>query len=89
MNKQKRILTGERPTGKLHLGHYVGSLANRIKLQKELETFIIVADTQALTDNYNNPQKVRDNILETTIDNLAVGLDPDIVTFLYNHRFHL
>ncbi len=81
MNKQKRILTGERPTGKLHLGHYVGSLANRIKLQKELETFIIVADTQALTDNYNNPQKVRDNILETTIDNLAVGLDPDIVTF--------
>jgi tryptophanyl-tRNA synthetase len=77
MNK-KRILTGDRPTGKLHLGHYVGSLKNRVKLQHECETFIMVADVQALTDNYDNPQKVRDNILETAIDNLAVGLDPKI-----------
>lgn len=81
MNKQKRILTGERPTGKLHVGHLVGSLKNRVKLQHELETFIIVADVQALTDNFDNPKKIRDNILETTIGNLAAGLDPKVVTF--------
>src|SRR5690606_6169831 len=80
-NNQKRILTGDRPTGKLHLGHYVGSLKNRVKLQDEYETFIMVADVQALTDNYDNPEKVRENILETTMDNLAVGLDPNKVTF--------
>lgn len=77
----KRILTGDRPTGKLHLGHYVGSLKNRVKLQDEYETFIMVADVQALTDNFDNPQKVRDNVLEVTMDNLAVGLDPSKVTF--------
>lgn len=77
MNKQ-RILTGDRPTGKLHLGHYVGSLINRVKLQHEYETYILVADVQALTDNYVNPDKVRSNILETTIDNLSVGVDPKI-----------
>ncbi|MBI4037192.1 tryptophan--tRNA ligase [Candidatus Daviesbacteria bacterium] len=77
----KRILTGDRPTGKLHLGHYVGSLQNRVKLQDEYETFIMVADVQALTDNFNNPQKVRDNVLEVTMDNLAIGLDPKKVTF--------
>lgn len=77
----KRILTGDRPTGKLHLGHYVGSLKDRVALQNEYETFIMVADVQALTDNYDNPEKVRTNILETTMDNLAVGLDPDKVTF--------
>jgi tryptophanyl-tRNA synthetase len=80
MNK-KRILTGDRPTGKLHLGHYVGSLKNRVKLQNDYETFILVADVQALTDNYDNPMKVRDNILETTMDNLAVGMDTKNVTF--------
>lgn len=78
---KKRILTGDRPTGKLHLGHYVGSLKNRVKLQDEYETFIMVADVQALTDNFDNPQKVRDNVLEVTMDNLAVGLDPKKVTF--------
>ena len=77
----KRILTGDRPTGKLHLGHYVGSLHNRVKLQDEYQTFIMVADVQALTDNYDNPKKIKDNILETTIDNLAAGVDPKKATF--------
>lgn len=77
----KRILTGDRPTGKLHLGHYVGSLANRVKLQDEYETFIMVADVQALTDNFDNPSKVRSNVVEVTMDNLAVGLNPGKVTF--------
>ncbi|PIQ80946.1 MAG: tryptophan--tRNA ligase [Candidatus Pacebacteria bacterium CG_4_10_14_3_um_filter_34_15] len=81
MKKQKRILTSDRPTGKLHLGHYVGSLKNRVELQNEYETFIMSADVQALTDNFDNPQKVRDNVLEVTMDNLAVGLDPNKVTF--------
>ncbi len=78
---QKRILTGDRPTGKLHLGHYLGSLKGRVDLQDEYETFIMVADVQALTDNFDNPQKVRDNVLEVTMDNLAVGLDPEKATF--------
>lgn len=73
----KRILTGDRPTGKLHLGHFVGSLKNRIKLQDEYEQFVMLADVQALTDNYDNPQKVRDNILEVALDYLSVGIDPD------------
>lgn len=77
---KKRILTGDRPTGKLHLGHYLGSLKNRVALQNEFETFIMVADVQALTDNFDNPEKVRENILETTMDNLAVGIDPAIST---------
>lgn len=79
---KKRILTGDRPTGKLHIGHYFGSLQNRVKLQDEYETFILVADVQALTDNFNNPAKVRENILETTMDNLAAGLDPEKCTFV-------
>lgn len=85
MNKQ-RILTGDRPTGKLHLGHYVGSLINRVKLQHEYETYILVADVQALTDNYANPDKVRSNILETTIDNLSVGIDPKISNLFIQSR---
>ena len=78
---KKRILTGDRPTGKLHVGHYLGSLKNRVALQDEYETFIMVADVQALTDNFDNPQKVHDNVVEVTMDNLAVGLDPKNVTF--------
>jgi tryptophanyl-tRNA synthetase len=83
-NKQskKRILTGDRPTGKLHIGHYFGSLQNRVKLQDEYDTYILVADMQALTDNFDHPEKVRENILETTIDNLSVGLDPNKCTFV-------
>lgn len=73
---KKRILTGDRPTGKLHLGHYVGSLANRIRLQDEYETYIIIADVQALTDNFNNPEKIRASLTEVALDYLAVGIDP-------------
>ena len=77
---KKRILTGDRPTGALHLGHYVGSLADRVRLQHEYDSFIEIADVQALTDNFDNPQKVRDNVLEVVYDYLAVGLDPNVLT---------
>lgn len=80
--EKKRILTGDRPTGKLHIGHYFGSLQSRVRLQDEYETYILVADVQALTDNFNNPEKVRENILETTIDNLSAGLDPKKCIFV-------
>ena len=72
------ILTGDRPTGNLHIGHYVGSLKNRVDLQNsgKYDSFIMVADTQALTDNAKNPAKVRDNVLEVALDYLAVGIDP-------------
>lgn len=70
------ILTGDRPTGPLHLGHYVGSLHNRVLLQEEYKQYVMIADVQALTDNYDNPQKVRDNALEVALDYLAVGIDP-------------
>ncbi len=72
------ILTGDRPTGKLHLGHYVGSLKNRVAMQSdpENELFIMVADMQALTDNAKNPEKVYSNVLQVALDYLAVGLDP-------------
>lgn len=76
----KRILTGDRPTGKLHLGHYVGSLANRVKLQDEYEQFVMIADVQALTDNFENPQKVKDSIVEVVLDYLGVGIDPKKTT---------
>lgn len=77
------ILTCDRPTGKLHLGHYVGSLKNRVRLQNEgnyQEMYIGIADSQALTDNYDNPQKIRDNILEVALDYLACGIDQTKVT---------
>lgn len=73
---KKRILTGDRPTGRLHLGHYVGSLKNRVGLQDEYDQFIIIADVQALTDNFQTPEKVRDNIKELVLDYLAVGINP-------------
>ena len=76
----KIILTGDRPTGKLHLGHYVGSLRKRVELQNSVEydkIFILVADTQALTDNADNPEKIRQNILEVTLDYLSAGIDPE------------
>ena len=78
------ILTGDRPTGRLHLGHYVGSLKNRVKLQNEGnydEMYVMIADSQALTDNFNNPKKIRDNLKEVILDYLSVGLDPKKVTF--------
>lgn len=70
------ILTGDRPTGPLHLGHYVGSLKNRVDLQDTHDQYIIIADVQALTDNYDDTTKVRDNILQVTLDYLAAGIDP-------------
>jgi tryptophanyl-tRNA synthetase len=76
----KVILTGDRPTGPLHLGHYVGSLRQRVALQREYRTFIIIADAQALTDNAEDPGKIRRNILEVVLDYLAVGIDPAIST---------
>lgn len=78
---KKRILTGDRPTGPLHLGHYVGSHKNRIKLQDEYDTYILIADIQALTDNFDNPEKIRDNVLQVLLDQLSLGLDPEKVTF--------
>ncbi|HEX7675466.1 MAG TPA: tryptophan--tRNA ligase [Bdellovibrio sp.] len=75
------ILTGDRPTGPLHLGHYVGSLQNRVKLQPNYQQYLIIADSQALTDNYDNPGLVRDNVMQVALDYLAVGLDPKESTF--------
>ena len=78
------ILTGDRPTGKLHLGHYVGSLRNRVKLQNEGnydEMYVMIADSQALTDNFDNPKKIQDNLHEVILDYLSIGLDPKKVTF--------
>ena len=79
---KKRILTGDRPTGKLHIGHYFGSLKKRVELQDnpEYEQFILIADTQALTDNFNNPEKVRKNVRELAMDYLSVGIDPNKTT---------
>lgn len=77
--ERKTILTGDRPTGKLHLGHYAGSLRNRVKLQNsgKYDMYVFIADMQALTDNAKNPQKIRDNIIEVALDYLSVGLDPE------------
>ncbi len=74
---KKIALTGDRPTGKLHLGHYIGSIQNRIKLQNEVEeSYYMIADVQALTDNASNPSKVSENVIEVILDNMACGLDP-------------
>lgn len=75
----KRILTGDRPTGPLHLGHYVGSLQNRVRLQHEYDTYILIADIQALTDNFEHPEMLEANVFEVALDYLAVGLDPERV----------
>ena len=80
----KVILTGDRPTGNLHLGHYVGSLKNRVALQNKNDydaMYVFIADVQALTDNFKNPKKVHDNIKEVMLDYLSIGLDPNKVTF--------
>ena len=77
MSDKKIILTGDRPTGNLHIGHYFGSLQNRVKLQEEYEQYILIADVQALTDNFNNPEKVRKNVIQVAIDYLSCGIDPN------------
>ena len=79
MGKEKIILTGDRPTGRLHIGHYVGSLKRRVDLQNAgdySKMFIFIADSQALTDNIDNPEKVRQNVIEVALDYLACGIDP-------------
>ena len=80
--EKKRILTGDRPTGKLHIGHYFGSIRKRVEMQNsgKYDMYILIADVQALTDNFNNPEKVRKNVRELLIDYLACGLDPEKVT---------
>lgn len=79
-SNKKRILTGDRPTGKLHIGHYFGSLQNRVKLQDEYEQYIEIADVQALTDNFSNPDKVSKSIRELMMDYLSCGIDPEKTT---------
>jgi tryptophanyl-tRNA synthetase len=78
--KEKRILTGDRPTGKLHLGHYVGSLQNRVELQDEYDTFLIIADVQALTTNFDRPEKLSEDVRQVARDYLAAGIDPEKTT---------
>ena len=82
--EKKKILTGDRPTGKLHIGHYFGSLVNRIEMQNsgEYDPHILIADVQALTDNFNNPEKVRKNVREVMLDYLSVGIDPEKTTIV-------
>jgi tryptophanyl-tRNA synthetase len=80
MENKKNVLTGDRPTGPLHLGHYVGSLINRVKLQESHNQYIMIADAQALTDNADDPKKVRESILQVALDYLAVGIDPKKTT---------
>jgi tryptophanyl-tRNA synthetase len=79
---KKRMLTGDRPTGPLHLGHFAGSLAERVRLQDTHEVFVLVADVQALTDNFENPKRVHDNVLEVVLDYLSVGIDPKRATIV-------
>lgn len=80
MEQKTIVLTGDRPTGPLHLGHYVGSLANRLTLQNTHQQYVMIADVQALTDNAENPEKVRQNILQVALDYLAIGIDPNKTT---------
>ncbi len=85
----KVMLTGDRPTGRLHIGHYVGSLKRRVELQNNGdfdEMYIMIADTQALTDNAGNIQKVEDNVIEVALDYLAAGIDPNKVTIFVQSR---
>ncbi len=79
MENKKCIVTGDRPTGRLHIGHYFGSLKKRVEMQNtgEYDSYILIADVQALTDNFNNPEKVRKNVRELAIDYLACGIDPE------------
>ncbi len=79
---KKVFLTGDRPTGRLHIGHYFGSLKKRVELQEsgEYEPYILIADVQALTDNFNNPEKVRKNVKEVAMDYLSIGIDPEKTT---------
>lgn len=85
---KKTILTGLRPTGNLHLGHLFGAGQNYVKLQDDYDFYLEIADVQALTDNFNNPEKVRKNVREITADLLAIGLDPTKVNFFIQSKIH-
>lgn len=80
MKTKKRILTGDRSTSRLHIGHYVGSLENRVKLQHEYDSFIIIADIQALTTHFRQPEILKKNVIDVAIDYMSVGIDPEIST---------
>ena len=82
--EKKRVLTGDRPTGRLHIGHYFGSLKTRVEMQEsgKYDPYILIADVQALTDNFNNPDKVRKNVREVTIDLLSCGIKEDTTIFI-------
>ncbi len=86
--ERKIVLTGDRPTGPLHIGHYVGSLKKRVEMQEsgDFQQFVMIADIQALTDNADNPAKIRENILEVMLDYLAVGLDPERTTIFVQSK---
>ncbi len=86
LTEKKRILTGDRPTGRLHIGHYIGSLQNRVKLQNEYDTLILIADIQALTTHFEKPQLIQDSIYEVAIDNLSVGLDPNKIKLVLQSK---
>ena len=75
---KKRILTGDRPTGKLHVGHLIGTLQNRVKLQHEYDTYVMIANVQAFTDNFEKPEKVKNSVYELLLDYYAVGIDFNI-----------
>jgi tryptophan--tRNA ligase len=74
--KKENLLTGDRPTGKLHIGHYIGSLKKRVEIQDQFNNFIMIADQQALTDNAKNPEKIQNSLIEVILDYLSVGIDP-------------
>jgi len=80
LNMKKRILTGDTPTGKLHIGHYVGSLENRIKFQHEYDTYIILANVHAYANYFQNADRINDDVYNVFLDNLAVGIDPNVAT---------
>ena len=90
MAKDTVILTGDRPTGRLHIGHYVGSLKRRVELQNAgdfKKMFVFIADAQALTDNIDNPEKVRQNVIEVALDYLAAALTPKRLQSLFKVRY--
>ena len=84
--EKKNILTGIRPTGNLHLGHYFGAVRNWVALQKDYNTFIEIADVQALTDNFDNPEKIRKNVRELVLDLLACGINPEESTIFIQSK---
>ena len=77
---KKRILTGDTPSGKLHIGHYVGTLENRVKLQHEYDTYILLANVHAYANDYTQAEKINRDVYEVYLDNLAVGIDPEVST---------